>query len=119
MAFNAKCKELFIYVRSKNWPWEEKKRCEYELGRLLEKTWEGTRRLTVDCFEDDADPKYKQHPRYIFSEKGGVQIDRGLQVVKAIVHFSMLEKHTHDDLMKFYWERPLALAVHYRVSFLA
>jgi hypothetical protein len=72
----------------------------------------------VVCFEDD-DPESKQHARYIFSERGGVRLDKGLQVDKAQVDFSIIEKPVHDELMKFFVERPLALAVDYRVSFLS
>ena len=117
VTFNAKCKEFVIYVRADNWQYR-KENCEYELKKLLAVTWEGTRRITVVCF-DDSDPESKQHARYIFSERGGVRLDKGLQVDKAQVDFSIIEKPVHDELMKSYVERPLDLAVDYRVSFLA
>jgi hypothetical protein len=117
IAFSAKCREFVIYVRADtNWRHPED-RCEHELKRLLTITWGGTRRVTVVCFKDD-DPESEQHARCIFSERGGVCLDKGLQVEKAQVDFSIMPKPIHDDRMKFFVERPLAMAVDYRVSFL-
>ncbi len=51
------------------------------------------------------------HSRYLFSEKGGVRLDKGLQTAQSMIDVSFIDKSVHEDLMRTFVERPLPFAV--------
>jgi hypothetical protein len=115
MAFSNKCREFKFFVRTVNWPYIENQ-CEGELRKLLGRYSHGSKKISVVCF-DDSGCEHKQHARYIFSELGGLRLDKGLQIDESLVDFSTIGRVTHDELLKFFVQRPLAMKVDYRADF--
>lgn len=54
---------------------------------------------------DDEDAESRMHARYLFSEIGGIRLDRGLRTDKAMVDLSFIDKGVHADLWHRFVER--------------
>ena len=56
---------------------------------------------------DDEESASPMHMRYLFSAKGGVRLDKGLQIDNsAVVDLSFIDKSVHEDLIRKYVNRP-------------
>lgn len=115
-AFGNRCVEFKAYVRERDSCFV-KGRAEKELRSMIDGSWGGSRRVTIVCFDDNTDES-AQHARYIFSERGGFRLDRGLQTTRAPVDFSLVNKVVHEKLMTDYVERPVPFKVVFEISIL-
>ena len=87
--------ELKAMVSAKDWP-----QVEYANGKIrdaLPQTFLRDWRFKVLVCDDELS-KSRLHSRYLFSEKGGVRLDKGLQTDEAVVDLSFIDKSVHDDL---------------------
>lgn len=115
VAFSERCIEFRAYVREKHWMFPTS-RCESGLKALIDSRWDGKKRISVFVLDDDGGDD-ALHARYLFSERGGLRLDKGLQVDRSKVDISVINKATHDDLMRTFIERPFAAHVAYECSF--
>lgn len=113
-AFSSRCIEFKAFVREKDSGFP-KDRCGPYLRSLIDGDWKQNRRVTIVAFED-ATYEAEQHARYLFSERGGFRLDKGLQVSESKVDVSLVNKTTHDELMKTLVERTFPFKVVFECS---
>jgi hypothetical protein len=102
-AFKARCLSFTAYVSKSKWDEDSV----HGIVSVLPSKGTATRKFSIKVCADNG----AMHSRYLFSEKGGVRLDRGLQVSRSEIDISLVDKRVHDDLMKEYVERPVRYAI--------
>ena len=94
--------EFKAFVSSKEWPELEyaDKKIREALPRLS--SHNGNFKVAV-C--NDEESTARMHARYLFSEKGGVRLDKGLQTDEGMIDLSFIDKDVHGDLLRKFVER--------------
>lgn len=108
-AFNARCVSLTAFVSVGSWS-EYLHDGEERIEKTLPRRWGGRKRVDVKVC-NDVGSDMKLHARYLFSERGGIRLDKGLQTQRAVVDISYIDRGVHEDLMKTFVERPLPFEV--------
>lgn len=104
-SFGARCISFTAFVSVKEWL-TSLDRAESLMADSLPRSLGGTRDFRVVVC-DDLGTTSHLHARYLFSEKGGVRLDKGLQTSPAQVDLSFIDKSVHEDLLRTFVERPL------------
>jgi len=122
VAFNSRCAEFVAYVRESEWGWNARDSNTMLKKQLNEFIGRGKRIRFLIC--DDSSPsgaKY-MHRRYLFSEKGGIELDVGLQLDFGLGLFGVErtfkyeDKENHERLMKAYVEGLLPFDIKFCVE---
>lgn len=103
--FSARCVSFTAFVSEKEWR-NEFIDADKRIREILPTSLGGTRELRIVVLGDLATSD-QLHARYLFSERGGVRLDRGLQTGRARVDLSLIDRVVHNDLMHTFVERPL------------
>jgi hypothetical protein len=115
-AFSSRCISFSAFVSIKGW-YEELSSANEKINSVLAAIEHVGRSLRfVVC--DDLGTAEQLHARYLFSERGGIRLDRGFQTGRVNSDFSVIDKGVHDELMKTFVERPLPFPVtrEYRIT---
>lgn len=100
--------EFRAFVSSKHWP--EVNLADKLIQGALPSFSLGKGRFNVQVC-DDQKATLRLHARYLFSDRGGVRLDKGLCTDEAVVDLSYIDKGVHEDLMLRFVKRPLPFNV--------
>lgn len=104
-SFGARCISFTAFVSGTEWL-HDMNRAESLIADALPKLAAGRKIFSVIVCDDLATTS-GLHARYLFSEKGGIRLDKGLRTDRVKVDISFIDGSVHEDLMKTYVERPL------------
>jgi len=102
-AFSNNCLSLTIIRSSKDW---SKPGLKIRMQDILNNLGIKGKQLRFRVAHDRGTLD-QQHARFIFSERGGLSLDRGLQTTRSAYPIAWIDKATHDELYNKYAERPL------------
>lgn len=100
--------EFKAFVSAKNWP--DFEFADKHIRKILQNESPLKGRLKIQVCDDESSSS-GMHARYLFSEKGGVRLDKGLQTDEAEIDLSFIDKRVHDDLVLRFVERPIPYRV--------
>lgn len=104
-SFGARCVSFKAFVSGTEWL-RDMDQAESRITDALPKLPAGQKSFSVVVCDDLATTS-DIHARYLFSEKGGIRLDKGLRADRVKVDISFIDGSVHEDLMKTYVERPL------------
>ena len=109
------CISFDAYVSEKEWE-DEISHAESLMADRLPKTAGGKLDFKIKVCRD-LETESRLHARYLFSAKGGIRLDKGLQTDRSKVDLSFIDRSVHEDLMQTFVERPLLYRVEREFSF--
>ncbi len=104
-----RCISFTAFVSHKEWLDDMRHADAFIVGALPKSLGGKQEFRIVVC--DDTGTVSKLHARCLFSEKGGINLDKGLQSNSAKIVVSFMDKTLHEDLMQTFVERPLPFNV--------
>jgi len=113
VAFQARCKEFVAFVREKKWGWNQRQSYKLLIDKIGTSISPG-KNVTIHVCDDRYPTDWEEegmHTRFIFSEKGGINLDKGLQLRGK--DFSYIDKTQHEELLREYVEGLPPFKIHY------
>jgi len=110
VSFRSRCISFTAYVRRSEWE-NYMDQAIFLTDAVLPKSLDGSRDFRI-LVCDDFEAETRLHARYLFSNRGGIRLDKGLQTDPSKVDVSYVDRSVHEDLLRTYVERPVPFNVY-------